>query len=281
MNKLSTEKRTMIVKALVEGMSIRATCRMTGAAKGTVLKLLVDLGTVCSDFQDRELRNLSCRRVEVDEIWAFVGAKDRNVPLAKAAMGTGSIWTWVALDAETKLVPTWMIGGRDSGMALRFMDDLKSRLTDRIQLTSDGLAAYADAVQVVFGEDVDYAMLVKSYGNDHNPKRPETRYSPGKCNGSKKHRLIGNPNPEHVSTSYVERLNLTTRMSMRRFTRLTNAFSKKAENLAHAVALHFMHYNYCRKHQTTNMTPAQAAGVADHQWSVEEIIALLDKTDSN
>ena len=281
MNKLSTEKRAMIVRCLVEGNSIRATCRMTGAAKGTVLKLLVDLGTACSEYQDRNLRNLSCRRIEVDEIWSFCYAKDRNVPVGKAAMGTGSVWTWVALDAETKLVPSWLIGGRDVGAAHRFVSDLRDRLANRVQLTSDGLHAYLETVPYVFGYDIDYAILMKLYGPDGNPKKPEGKYSPGRCNGSRRQTIVGNPDKEHVSTFYVERQNLTMRMSMRRFTRLTNGFSKKVENLGHAVALHFMHYNYCRKHQTTNMTPAQAAGVADHQWTVEEIIGLLDKTDSN
>ncbi|MCH7995772.1 MAG: IS1 family transposase, partial [Planctomycetes bacterium] len=198
-----------------------------------------------------------------------------------AATGTGSVWTWIALDAETKLVPSWLIGGRDAGAAHRFVSDLRDRLANRVQLTSDGLHAYLETVGQCFCYDIDYAILMKLYGPDGNPKKPESKYSPGRCNGSRRQTIVGNPDKEHVSTSYVERQNLTMRMSMRRFTRLTNAFSKKVENLGHAVALHFMHYNYCRKHQTTNMTPAQAAGVADHQWSVEEIIGLLDKTDSN
>ncbi len=277
MNQLSTEKRAMIVRCLVEGNSIRATVRMTGAAKNTVVKLLRDLGQACSEYQDRALRNLPCKRLQVDEIWSFVYAKARNVPASMATdPSVGDVWTWVAIDADTKLVPTYMLGGRDAGTARAFMQDLAGRLSERVQLTSDGHQAYLSAVDAAFGENIDYAMLVKLYGPDGNPSKPESKYSPGKCNGSKKHKIKGNPDREHVSTSYAERQNLTMRMSMRRFTRLTNAFSKKAENLAHAVSLHFMHYNFCRKHQTINKTPAQAAGVADHRWTIEELVGLLD-----
>jgi IS1 family transposase len=277
MNQLSTEKRTRVIAALVEGNSIRATVRMTGVAKNTVTKLLRDIGTACSKYQDRTLRNLPCKRLQLDEIWSFVYAKSRNVPESKLCEPhVGSVWTWVALDADTKLVPTYLIGGRDAGTATAFVRDLASRLANRVQLTSDGLAAYVNAVDDAFGQDIDFAMLIKMYGPDGNPRKPESKYSPGKCNGSKKHKMTGNPDREHVATSYVERQNLTMRMSMRRFTRLTNAFSKKAENLAHAVSLHFMHYNFCRKHQTLGMTPAQAAGVTDHQWTLEELVGLLD-----
>ena len=277
MNVLKTSKRVQIVSALVEGNSIRATCRMTGAAKNTGLKLLARLGKACSDYQDRTLRNLPCRRLQVDEIWCFVYAKAKNVPLSKACdPGVGDVWTWTAIHAETKLVPSYMIGGRDTGAARQFMQDMASRLSHRVQLTSDGHGPYLKAVDEAFGADIDYAMLVKFYGPDGNPNKPESKYSPGKCNGSRRHKITGNPEIQHVSTSYAERQNLTMRMSMRRFTRLTNGFSKKVEKLAHAVSLHFMHYNFCRKHETLGMTPAEAAGVADHQWTIEELIGLLD-----
>ena len=276
MNKLSTEKRKAIVAALVEGNSIRATCRMTGAAKNTVIKLLCDLGWACSDYMDRDMRNLPCRRLQCDEIWAVVGAKAKNVRPERAFEGIGDIWTWVAIDAETKLVPSWMLGGRDAGTAEVFMHDLASRLTSRVQLTTDGHAAYLNAVNSAFGQEIDYAMLIKLYGQDGNPNKPETKYSPGKCNGSRRRKIAGNPAIEHVSTSYAERQNLTMRMSMRRFTRLTNAFSKKAENLAHSVALHYMHYNYCRVHQTLGTTPAIEAGLSNKVWQIEDILRLLE-----
>lgn len=276
MNQLSTEKRTRIVAALVEGNSIRATCRMTGAAKNTVTKLLCDLGRASSKYMDLHMRNLPCRRLECDEIWSFVYCKNKNVPDSKAMdPHVGDMWTWTAICADTKLVPSFWIGGRDAGTARDFMLDLASRLSHRVQLTTDGHQPYLSAVDEAFGNDIDYAMLVKLYGPDASGKGPERKYSPGRCNGRRKHKITGNPIQKNVSTSYAERLNLTTRISIRRFTRLTNAFSKKVENLVHAVSLHFMHYNYCRKHQTIAQTPAQAAGIADHQWSIEEIVALL------
>jgi len=250
---------------------------MTGAAKNTVTKLLCDLGKACSFYMDREMRNLSCLRLECDEIWSFVYCKNKNVPVSKASdAGVGDVWTWTAICADTKLVPSFMVGGRDAGAARDFMNDLAGRLAYRVQLTTDGNSVYLMAVEEAFGDDIDYAILQKIYGTDANYKRPETRYSPAKVNGIRRRTIIGKPNRKHVSTSYVERNNLTMRMSIRRFTRLTNAFSKKLENLTHAVALHFMHYNYCWKHQTIKMTPAQAAGIADHRWSIEEIIGLLD-----
>ncbi|MGD2110510.1 MAG: IS1 family transposase [Phycisphaerae bacterium] len=277
MNQLSTERRKAIVAALVEGNSIRATCRMTGVAKNTVVKLLCDLGAACSVYMDAHMRNLSCRTLQVDEIWSFVYAKQKNVPIEKALEGgVGDVWTWVAIDAETKLVPSYVVGDRGSRTARQFMHDLASRLAHRVQLTSDGHNAYLNAVDSAFGDDIDYAMLQKLYGEDGNPKRPETKYSPGKVNGTRRRKVTGDPNPKLVSTSYAERQNLTMRMSMRRFTRLTKAFSKKITNLAHAVSLHFMHYNYCRKHQSLKMTPAQAAGISDHTWTIEELLSLLD-----
>lgn len=271
-NVLSAKRRARIVACLVEGNSIRATCRMTGAAKGTVLKLLAELGYACWAYQDQTLRELPCKRVQVDEIWAFVGAKQKNVPEDKRGE-YGDIWTHTAICADTKLVPCFMVGPRDRGMAQEFMLDLASRMAGRIQLTTDGHHPYLFAVEDAFGSDgVDYAMLVKLYGED---LQAEKHYSPAKCTGCRREPKLGAPDGRHISTSFVERQNLTMRMSMRRFTRLTNAFSKKVENLEHAVALHFMHYNFARIHQTLRVTPAMEAGVADHVWSIEEIVGLL------
>jgi len=272
MNKLSTENRRAVVSALVEGCSIRSTVRMTGVAKNAVTKLLVDLGQVCSDFQDQTLRNLQCKRLQLDEIWSFCYAKSKNVPEEKRGeFGYGDVWTWAALDADTKLVPSWLVGSRDAGCAASFVNDLASRLATRVQLTTDGHRAYLEAVDGAFGGQVDYAMLVKLYGSD---PEGEKRYSPAKCVGCDRTVISGKPDRQHISTSYVERQNLTMRMEMRRFTRLTNAFSKKVEN--HAIALHFMHYNFARIHQTLHSTPAMKAGVTDHLWSVEEIVLLLE-----
>ena len=275
MNRLTTEKRTQVIAALVEGNSIRATVRMTGAAKNTVVKLLVDLGEACARYQDQTLRGLTCRRIQCEEIWSFCYAKAKNVPAEhKGDFGYGDVWTWTAIDADSKLVLSWCIGGRDSYTALAFMQDVARRLTQRVQLTTDGHKAYLDAVERTFGQNIDYAMLQKLYGTDGEA---ENRYSPAKCIGTDVQRIQGKPDPKHVSTSYVERQNLTMRMSMRRFTRLTNAFSKKVQNLGHAVALHFMYYNFCRRHQTLGMTPAMASGLTDHEWSIDEIVALLEE----
>lgn len=271
-NKLSDAQRIRIVAALVEGNSIRATCRMTGAAKGTVLKLLADLGAACLRYHDEYVCGLKTRRVQCDEIWAFVGAKDKNVLEDEKGTGLGSVWTWTALDADSKLIVSYLVGGRDAGYAHEFMQDVSSRLACRVQLTTDGHKAYLMAVEDAFGANIDYAMLVKLYGQD---AAGEARYSPPKCLGTVVGAVTGNPDPMHVSTSYVERQNLTMRMSMRRFTRLTNAFSKKIENHAHAVALHFMHYNFCRIHQTLRVTPAMAAGLSDHVWELAELVALM------
>src|SRR3990172_8086079 len=274
MNKLSPERRAQVISALVECNSIRATCRMTGAAKGTVLKLLADVGEVCRDYQDKHVRKLTTRRVQCDEIWAFCHSKEKNVPEEKKGQfGYGDVWTWTAIDADSKLVISWCIGGRDSYTGLAFMQDVARRVSQRVQLTTDGHKVYLDVVERSFGKDIDYAMLQKIYGSD---SESEKRYSPGKCIGVKVDRIQGRPDPKHVSTAYVERQNLTMRMSMRRFTRLTNAFSKKVQNLGHAVALHFLHYNFCRVHQTLGTTPAVAAGVADHVWSIDELVGLLD-----
>jgi IS1 family transposase len=274
MNRLSTEERTRIVAALVEGNSLRAISRMTGVSRNTVDKLLGDLGKACSEYQDRVFRNLKCQRIQCDEIWSFVGAKEKNTKPEKKAEGWGDVWTWVALDADTKLVPCWFVGTRDAGAAYHFMHDLAGRLAHRVQLTTDGHAAYLSAVEDAFGSQIDFAQLIKIYGKA--PEGSEVRYSPAQCMGARKAVISGRPQFEHVSTSYTERQNLTMRMSMRRFTRLTNGFSKKVENHEHSIAIHYMHYNFARIHQTLRVTPAMEAGIADHVWSIEEIIALLD-----
>ncbi len=277
MNKLDIKTRARILACLVEGNSLRATARMTGASKNTIVKLLKDVGTACAAYQDKTLRKLPCKRLQCDEIWSFVYAKAKNVPTAKTAPeGAGDARTWTAIDADTKLVPCWMIGPRDGGVAYEFMTDLAGRLANRVQLTTDGHKAYLEAVEGAFGANIDYAMLVKLYGNAPEGGSPERKYSPNVCLGAKPTIVTGVPDMAHVSTSYVERQNLTMRMSMRRFTRLTNAFSKKLENLGYAVALHFMWYNFGRIHQSLRVTPAMAAGVDLHVWSLEEIAALAD-----
>jgi IS1 family transposase len=270
MNRLDTATRTQVIACLCEGNSIRSTVRMTGVAKNTVAKLPVEIGAACAKYQDATLRNLKCKRIQCDEIWSYVGAKDKNIPEEKR--GRGSIWTWTAIDAETKLVPCWVIGDRSAGSATEFIQDLAGRLANRVQLTTDGHKVYVDAVEDAFGADIDYAMLIKMFGND----RPgEARYSPAECTGCKQVAITGDPESKHISTSYVERQNLTMRMSMRRFTRLTNAFSKKIENHAAAVALYFMYYNFERIHQTLRTTPAIAAGVTSTLWEISDIVKLL------
>lgn len=275
MNKLSTAKRVQILSALVEGNSLRSTSRMVGCSINTVTKLLVDLGHACAKYQDKALRNLPCRRIQCDEIWSFCYSKAKNVPLDKQGQfGVGDVWTWTAICADTKLIPTWYTGDRGADSAWDFMQDLSGRLANRVQLTTDGHGVYLNAVDEAFRGQVDYAQLVKIYGKDNS--EPDTRYSPAKCNGAKKEARFGNPDQAHISTSYVERANLTMRMGMRRFTRLTNAFSKKVENHAHAVAIHMMHYNFARVHKSLRVTPAMEAKVSDHVWSLEEIVGLLD-----
>ena len=273
MNKLSTEERTRVVASLVEGNSLRSVTRMTGIHRTTVMTLLADVGAACLDYQDETLRDLPCKRIQCDEIWSFVRAKEKNCTVEMKIEGAGDCWTWVTIDVDTKLVCSWLLGSRDADSAATFMDDLASRLANRVQLTTDGHRAYLTAVEGAFAGDVDYAMLVKMFGNA--PKGPQTRYSPAECTGIKKVPLSGTPDMKHTSTSFVERQNLTMRMSMRRFTRLTNSFSKKIENHMHAVSLHYMHYNFCRIHQTLRVTPAMQAGVSDHVWSLDEVIALL------
>lgn len=277
MNRASLEKRAAIVRALTEGNSVRATSRLTGAAKATVLKLLVELGEFCSIYQDHALRGLNCQRVEADEIWSFVGAKARNATKA----GQGDIWTYTAICADSKLMVSWLVGSRTPETAQAFMQDVAARLANRVQLTTDGHHMYFTAVEKAFGwNGADYAMLVKTYGT--NEAEGTRRYSPAICTGATKQWVMGAPVTENVSTSYVERSNLSMRMGMRRFTRLTNAFSKKAENHAHAVSLYFMHYNFCKAHGTltkaaggVKQTPAMAAGLTDHVWTVEEILEKM------
>ncbi len=274
MNKLSTAKRVAVVAALVEGNSIRATVRMTLVSKPTILKLLVQLGDVCAQFHDQAVRNLRTKRVECDEIWQFVGAKQKNVPEAKReTFGFGDVWTWTALDATSKLIVSWLVGPRDAGSAHTLMQDVASRIRTRVQLTTDGHRAYLNAVEDAFGADVDYATLQKMYGS---AQENETRYSPAKILSSTTEVITGNPNPKYISTSYVERQNLTMRMHIRRFTRLTNTFSKKLENHTAAVALHFVWYNFVRVHQTLRVTPAMEAGISDRVWNIVDIVALLD-----
>jgi IS1 family transposase len=273
MNKLSIEKRARVIASLVEGNSIRSTVRMTGVAKGTVTRLLVDVGNACADFHGRTVRNVSAERVQCDEIWSFVGMKKKNVPVEKRrTFGVGDVWTWTALDADSKLMISWLVGDREIDCATAFMKDLASRLAKRVQLTTDGYGHYVHATEEAFGADVDFAQLIKVFRADPGA---EARYSPPRFIRIEEIQRAGNPDPDHISTSFVERQNLTMRMSMRRFTRLTNGFSKKVENHAAAIALHFVHYNFARIHQTLRVTPAMAAGLSDHAWTVEEIVGLL------
>jgi IS1 family transposase len=277
MNRLTREDRAKILHLLCEGSSIRALTRLTGASKNTVARLLIDAGRACAEYQDRVLRDLNVSRVQVDEIWAFVYAKQDNVRKATAApANAGDVWTWTAIDADTKLLISTLVGGPSIEYALYFMDDLRSRLATRVQLTSDGHKAYLQAVDTVFGDDVDYAELVKLYGAD---PVSEKRYSPAKCIGARREVVIGNPDRKHISTSFAERQNLTMRMHMRRFTRLTrltNAFSKKLENHAYAVAMHSIFYNFVRIHQTLRVTPAMAAGVTDRLWDISDIVKVIE-----
>ncbi|MEW5772788.1 MAG: IS1 family transposase [Thermodesulfobacteriota bacterium] len=276
MNRLKVGQRARILGCLVEGNNIRSTVRMTGAAKNTVTKLLVDVGIACAEFQNVTLRDLSCRRVQCDEIWSFCYSKAKNVPdKHRGQFGYGDVWTWTAICADTKLAVSWLVGDRSADTAAIFIEDLASRLSNRVQLTTDGHNAYLTAVESTFGGSfaIDYAMLQKIYGPEPDGQK---RYSPAQCIGAEAKIIAGNPDPKHISTSFVERQNLTMRMQMRRFTRLTNAFSKKVENLAHAVSLHFMFYNFARVHRSLRVTPAMEAGVADHVWTLEEIAQLAD-----
>jgi len=275
MNKLPRDKRVQILSLLCEGMSLRSVTRITGVSINTVTKLLVDAGKACSDYQDKHLRRLASKRVQVDEIWAFCYAKQRNVAAAKAAPDqAGDLWTWTAIDADTKLAISWLVGSRDAEAARVFMDDVAGRLAERVQLTSDAFSVYLTTVADAFGRNVDYAQLLKKYGP---APEPAGRYSPAQCIGADKRPLLGAPDAAHISTSFVERQNLTMRMHMRRFTRLTNGFSKKAENHAFAVALHFMAYNFVRIHKTLHVTPAMAAGVTDRLWDVVDVVRMIEE----
>jgi len=259
---------------LAEGNSLRSATRLSGVSINTVSKLLVDVGTGCAKYHNEHVRNLKTRRVQADEIWSFVYAKAKNVPEEMKAFGVGDVWTWTAMDADSKLMISYLVGARDAGYAYEFMQDVASRLTNRVQLTTDGHKPYLTAVEDIFGIDIDYAQLVKIYGTEQMPS--ESRYSPPKCLGARPTTVMGNPDPKHISTSYIERQNLTLRMMNRRFTRLTNAFSKKIENHKHSIALHFMHYNFCRIHKSLRITPAMQAGISNHVWSLEELAALAN-----
>jgi IS1 family transposase len=277
MNRLSTAKRVAVLSALVEGCSIRSTVRMTGVAKGTILKLVADAGTAFAQYQDETLRNLSgCRHIQCDEIWAFVERKQKNIPAAKQGTpGIGDVWTWTAMCSDTKLLITWLVGDRDGRHACMFVKDLADRLTHRVQLTTDGLKLYIDAVEEGFGGDIDYAQLIKVYENVKG-NESGVRYSPGEQVETRTEIIVGEPRRNFIGTSYVERQNLTARMNMRRFTRLTNGFSKKVANHAHAFAIFAMHYNFARRHQTLRVSPAMAAGVDRRLWTIENMVALIE-----
>lgn len=272
MNILSESERIQVVAALVEGNSLRSVSRMTGIARNTITKLLVDLGEACMRYHDQHVRNIRVRRLQCDEIWAYVGAKAKNVSAEKKEIGWGDVWTWVGLDADTKLVVRYLVGGRGAAWAKDFMDDCASLIKGRVQITTDGHKAYLEAVEGAFGMDVDFATLQKIYGAS---EETEKRYSPAKCIGCESKVVMGDPDPQHISTSYVERQNLTMRMNIRRFTRLTNAFSKKLENHAYAVAVHFMYCNFVRIHQTLRVTPAMEAGLASSPWTIADLVGLL------
>lgn len=279
MNGLTLEKRTQIIGLLVEGNSLRATSRLADVSINTVTKLLVEVGAACQKYHDKFVQNIKSQRVQCDEIWSFVYGKDKNLPEnLRGKFGVGSIWTWVALDADSKLAISWLVGNRDAAYAHTFMQDVAARLSNRVQLTTDGLKAYLEAVGGAFGDDIDYAQLVKLYGPSIEG---EHRYSPAQCTGAQQEKVTGNPKRKYISTSFVERQNLTMRMNMRRFTRLTNGFSKKVENHAHAIALHFMYYNFVRIHKTLRVTPAMQAGITKKLWSVEDIARLLENEKGN
>lgn len=271
-NVISTAQKVAVISALVEGCSVRSAVRLTGVSKGAVLRLLVSIGSACSEYHDRMVRNVAAKRVQVDEIWSYVGCKEKHVTEEKLAQGIcGDVWTFTAIEAQTKLVISWMVGRRDSGFATEFLQDVEKRLANRIQLTTDGHKMYLTAVPDAFASEIDYAQLIKVYGNDPEGQK---RYSPAEFTGTKRVDIIGSPDQRHVSTSYVERQNLNMRMNMRRFTRLTNAFSKKIENHIAMLALFHMHHNFVRVHQTLRSTPAMEAGISRHPWSIQEIVGL-------
>ncbi|MCH8147906.1 MAG: IS1 family transposase [Planctomycetes bacterium] len=274
MRKLSHEKRIQIINALVEGCSINSTARMCSVSKLTILRLLADVGSLCRDYHDIAVRGLRSELIQCDELWSFVGCKQKNRELGKA--GNGDVWTWVGMDADSKIVIAYLVSDRGGVAAREFISDIADRLTGRVQLTTDAHGAYLGAIEDVFGLDIDYAQLHKTFGPDDSGRGAERKYSPGKCNGTRKVPYFGLPDREHISTSYVERQNLTLRMGQRRFTRLTNAFSKKLANHAHAVALHYFHYNFIRRHKTLKTTPAVAAGIADREWKLDDLVRLLE-----
>jgi IS1 family transposase len=279
MNKLTPAKRAAVLTALVEGNSIRSTVRMTGVAKNTIVRLLEDAGKTCAAYQDQMIRNVACKRVQCDEIWSFVYGKDRNIPREvreSSPFIVGSVWTWTAIDADTKLMVSWLVGQRNEECAAEFINDLASRIVGKVQMTTDGLKLYINATEGAFGGAIDYAMLKKLYGASGNDNSADTRYSPGRIKGVELEVICGEPERKHISTSYVERANLTMRMSMRRFTRLTNAFSKKFENHCHSVSLHMFWYNFIRIHQTIRCTPAMEAGVTDQLWEMSDLVALIE-----
>lgn len=277
MNKLPLKTRVQILSMLVEGSSMRSISRITGVSINTVTKLLVDAGEACAAYHDENVIGVRAQLVQCDEIWSFCYAKDKNVPKAKAAPeGAGDVWTWTAIDSESKMILAYEVGDRSAATAIEFMDDLRRRIVNRVQLTTDGHKAYLEAVEGAFGADIDYAMLIKLYGEPTGQKGHERKYSPAECTGIRKVRVEGNPDPALVSTSHVERHNLTMRMGMRRFTRLTNGFSKKLENHLHMLSLYFVHYNFCRVHKSIRMSPAMAAGVASDLRDVEWIVSLID-----
>lgn len=275
MKQLTREQRVAVIRCLVEGCSVRSTVRITGIAKNTIQKLTCDLGEACLKYQDRVLKNLTCKRIECDEIWNFCYAKDKNLPDSmRGQPGVGSMWTWTAICADTKLIISWRLGQRDSHNAYLFMGDVSRRLGSRVQLTTDGLKTYLEAVEAHFGGEIDYAMLVKKYGTNDG-ENPETRYSPGKCLGADKKHVSGEPDMAYVSTSYSERQNLNIRMQNRRYTRLTNAFSKKAEMQAFSVAIMFFYHNFVRIHQSIRTTPALKAGIETEKWTIEDMVDLI------
>ena len=275
MNKLPLHKRTQILHMMVEGSSMRSISRVVGVSINTVTKLLVQAGEACAAYHEDHVLNVKASRIQCDEIWSFCYAKKKNVKTAKAAPeGAGDVWTWTALDADSKLIVSYLVGGRDSEYAMEFMDDVAKRLANRVQMTTDGHRAYLEAIEGAFGCDVDYAQLIKMYGAA--PESAKGRYSPAECTGIRKRKVEGEPDYDHVSTSYVERQNLTMRMSMRRFTRLTNAFSKKIDNHIHMLSLYFVHYNFCRIHKSLKVSPAMAAGISDTLHDIEWIVSLID-----
>ena len=276
MNRLPIEKRVQIINLLVEGVSMRATSRIANVSINTVTKLLIDVATACAKYQDETLRNLPCKPIQADEIWSFCYSKAKNIPTdKKGEFGYGDLWTWTAICADSKLAVAWMVGQRDAGVAHEFMHDVASRLANRVQLITDGFKPYLAAISEAFNNQIDYAQLVKIYGQpaDSTDRR---RYSPAECSGTIIGKTIGKPDHDNISTSFVERQNLTMRMHMRRFTHLTNGFGKKAENHMHAVSLHFMYYNFAKIHKTLRVTPAMEAGICDHVWSIQEIVQLVD-----